>query len=93
MRLQTAGTAVLLVMLSARGAQALDCARVLAMHDEGKRAADIARALGITTPDVQGCIAGELGEEKAVKPPDRGGAATAPQLPTGDSPIPRPPNQ
>jgi hypothetical protein len=80
-------------MLSASGAQALDCARVQAMNDEGKRAADIARALGITTPEVQGCIAGELGEEKAVKPPDRGSAVVAPQLPSADSAIPRPPNQ
>jgi hypothetical protein len=88
--------AVLLVMTGATGAHALDCARVQALNDKGERAADIAHQLGITTPEVQACLAGELGEEKAVKPPpetQRSGSLVAPQLPSGDSAIPRPPNQ
>jgi len=95
MRVPRIPTAMLLVVLAASGAQALDCARVQERHDKGERPADIARALGLTTPDVQACIAGELGEEKAVRPRDqeRAGSLIAPQLPSGDSAIPRPPNQ
>ena len=87
--------ALLLVTVGVPGAHALDCAKVQALHDKGERAADVAHELGITTPEVQGCLAGELGEEKAVKPPEgqRSGSVVAPQLPVGDSAIPRPPNQ
>jgi hypothetical protein len=77
--------------VSVRAEAALDCARVKTLHDQGKRASDIARELDITTPEVQGCLAGEI-EESA----PAGGGTGLPlsrQLPAGDAPVRRPPNQ
>lgn len=80
-----------LLCVSVRVEAAVDCARVRALHQEGKRASDIARALGITTPDVQSCLAGEADE--AVPARERTGLPLSQQLPAGDAPLPRPPNQ
>ena len=53
---------------------ALDCARVRQLIDDGQRPADVARELGITTPDVQACLAGvvdvpEPGEHRPQRVP------------------------
>jgi hypothetical protein len=44
-------------------AWALDCTRIKAMTDEGLRPSEIAQALGITTPEVQACLAGAIPSE------------------------------
>jgi hypothetical protein len=71
-------------------ALALDCARVQELAKGGARASDIARTLGITTPDVQACLAGEI-EEKPVANA-AGKLPLAPQVPQGDAPIRRAPD-
>ena len=80
------------LLLAAAPAAALDCARVRALDGQGKRASEIARELGITTPDVQACLAGEP-EEQSPSRERAGGLGLAPQLPASDSPLPRSPNQ
>jgi hypothetical protein len=83
---------VTLVLVSASLAHALDCERVRSLHAENRRASDIARELGITTPDVQACLADD--EEGTAPPREQASKLPlAPQLPAGDAPIPRPPNQ
>ena len=91
MRVSMLCAAAVVLWMSGRAEAALDCARVKALHQEGKRASDIARDLGITTPEVQGCLADEI-EERV---PAGGGTGLPPsrQLPAGDAAIPRPPNQ
>jgi hypothetical protein len=78
-----------LVLGVATGAHAgLDCARVREMNAQGTRASEIARALGLTTPDVQACLAGVVEEpvaNQASKLP------LSPQVPAGDGPIRRGP--
>ena len=76
----------------ASDASALDCDRVRAMQKDGKRPADIARELGITTPDVQGCLAGAIDDAKPV-PRRPTGVGLQPPLPVGDGAVPRAPNQ
>lgn len=90
MRILTVVAVPVLLLASACTATALDCARVKALNGEGRRPADIARELGITTPDVQSCLADE-----AETPTGRGQRAgeMPVTLPAADSPIPRPPNQ
>jgi len=82
-----------LVLLGACTAIALDCARVKALDADGKRASDIARQLGITTPDVQSCLAGEVEETPSPGVRQPKNSIINPTLPSSDSPIPRPPNQ
>lgn len=92
MRTVTMWLAKVLVLAVAAEAAALDCERVRALDKEGKRASEIAREMGITTPDVQACLASERGEtgwagrEVTIPPlaPAPGGA---------DAAMPRPPNQ
>jgi len=93
MRALTVVAVPILLLANACAATALDCARVKAMNAEGKRASDIARTLGITTPDVQSCLAGEVQETPAPRAKQPSGSLIAPTLPSSDSPLPRPPGQ
>jgi hypothetical protein len=93
MRILTAAAVPILLLASVCTASALDCARVRTLHGEGTRASDIARQLGITTPDVQSCLAGEGDETPAPRTQQPGGSVMAPTLPSSDSSIPRPPGQ
>ena len=91
MRTTTMALTGFLLVLASAPALALDCERVQALQREGKRASEIARELGITTPDVQACLAG------AVEPVPRGAQAgripLVPQLSGPNEPIRREPNQ
>ncbi len=92
--MHTWATAVVggLFLLASTRAEALDCERVKALQAQGKRPADIARELGITTPDVQACLAGAV--EKPVTATQPGRVGLGSQLPGGsDIPVPRGPNQ
>jgi hypothetical protein len=93
MRILTVAAVPVLLFASACTATALDCARVKALNVEGKRASDIAHQLGITTPDVQSCLAGEVDETPATRTQQPASSVNAPTLPSSDSPIPRPPGQ
>lgn len=79
-----------LVMTSAPVAAGLDCVRVRELSASGTRASDIARTLGITTPDVQACLAGVVEEPPPANPTTR--LPLAPQVPQGDGPIRRGPD-
>ena len=81
---------VVLVLTSTPVMAALDCARVRELSQGGARASDIARTLGITTPDVQACLAGVVEEPVMANP--AGKLPLAPQRPTGDGPIRRAPD-
>ena len=73
---------------------ALDCARVQKLHDEGQRPADIARTLGVTTPEVQECMAGEKIEPSTASAGDPIKLPLVPnEIPGNDNPVPRGPNQ
>ena len=93
MRIVMAAAVAICLLAHVHVALALDCARVKALNAEGTRASDIARQLGLTTPDVQSCLAGEVEETPApgVRQPTR--SLINPTLPSSDSAIPRPPNQ
>ena len=78
------------IAATSSAALALDCVRVRELAGNGTRPSDIARSLGITTPDVQACLAGEI-EEKPVANP-AGKLPLAPQVPPGDTPIRRAPD-
>lgn len=82
----------LLLVLSGTAATALDCERVKALQAQGKRPADIARELGLTTPDVQACLAGVV--EQPAAPSQAGRVGLGSRL-SGDAemPVPRGPNQ
>jgi hypothetical protein len=91
MRVTTTMTAAAVVILTGTPALAtLDCARVQELSKGGARAADIARTLGITTPDVQACLAGVVEEPVMANP--AGKLPLAPQRPAGDGPIRRAPD-
>jgi hypothetical protein len=92
MRILTAAVVPVLLLASVCPAAALDCARIKALSAEGTRASDIARQLGITTPDVQACLAGEV-EESPPHKQQPTGASIGTTLPSSDSSIPRPPGQ
>jgi hypothetical protein len=68
----------------------LDCARVKEMKQQGSSAVDIARALGLTTPDVQACLADQVEDPQVVNPPSK--LPLAPQRPVVDGPIRRAPD-
>ena len=69
---------------------ALDCARVKELKSQGSSAVDIARALGLTTPDVQACLADVVEEPQVANPASK--LPLAPQRPVGDGPIRRAPD-
>ena len=84
-------TVVALAMLvtSAPTDAALDCARVKELSAQGSSPADVARTLGITTPDVQACLADAV--EQPVMANPAGKLPLSPQRPAGDGMIRRAP--
>lgn len=98
MRMTTMLAAVTLVLTSAPvvvlrstpALAALDCAKVQELSKGGARASDIARTLGITTPDVQACLAGVVEEPVMAHP--AGKIPLSSQRPTVDGVIRRAPD-
>jgi hypothetical protein len=91
MTTMTAAAALVLTMLPAAMAiGALDCARVKELNSQGKSAVEIARTLGLTTPDVQACLADVVEEPQVANPASK--LPLAPQRPIGDGPIRRAPD-
>jgi hypothetical protein len=91
MRMRTTTTATLMLLLTTTPVfAALDCARVKEMQQQGSSPADIARALGLTTPDVQACLAGVVEEPPMASAPNK--LPLAPQRPINDGPIRRAPD-
>lgn len=96
MRRTTMMTMVMLAMLVVGSAlvvpadAALDCARVKELTAQGSSPADVARTLGMTTPDVQACLADAVDEPVMANP--AGKLPLAPQRPVGDGPIRRAPD-
>ena len=90
MRTRTMAVTVILLLGSTPVFAALDCARVKEMQQQGSSPADIARTLGITTPDVQACLAGVVEEPEMARP--KSNIPLAPQRPIGDGPIRRAPD-
>ena len=90
MRTTTKVAVVTLVLTSTPVMAALDCTRVHELSRSGARPADIARTLGITTPEVQACLAGVVEEPAIANPSSK--LPLAPQRPTGDGPIRRGPD-
>jgi hypothetical protein len=83
--------AVLLASVASTSALAgLDCARVKELKSQGSSAVEIARTLGITTPDVQACLADAVEEREMASPPSK--LPLAPQRPIADGPIRRAPD-
>ncbi len=83
--------AAVLALTSAPLASAkLDCARVKELKRQGSSAVEIARTLGLTTPDVQACLADEVEDPQVVNPPSK--LPLAPQIPVADGPIRRAPD-
>jgi hypothetical protein len=79
-----------IVLTSLPALAALDCARVKELTAKGASPADVARTLGITTPDVQACLAGVVEEPVMANP--AGKLPLAPQRPVADGPIRRAPD-
>ena len=96
MRISTSMAAVLFVLASVpvamptRTMAGLDCARVKELKQQGSSAVDIARTLGLTTPDVQACLADVVEEPQVANPASK--LPLAPQRPVGDGPIRRAPD-
>ena len=89
--MRTTLMAMAMVLLTiAPGFAALDCARVKELQQQGSSPADIARALGLTTPDVQACLAGVVEEPPMASAPNK--LPLAPQRPIADGPIRRAPD-
>ena len=89
--MRTTTMAILTMLLATTPAlAALDCARVKEMQQQGSSPADIARTLGITTPDVQACLAGVVEERPMASAPSK--LPLAPQRPLNDGPIRRAPD-
>lgn len=80
----------MLVLVAGPAGAGLDCARVKEMKQQGSSAVEIARELGITTPDVQACLAGAVDEPQMARPV--GKLPLAPQRPVNDGPIRRGPD-
>lgn len=78
-----------MLVTSAPTEAALDCARVKELTAQGSSPADVARTLGITTPDVQACLADAVEEPVMANP--AGKLPLSPQRPVGDGPIRRAP--
>ncbi|MEB2284481.1 MAG: hypothetical protein OZ922_07380 [Myxococcales bacterium] len=87
--MRTMVMAAVLVLAAAEVGAGLDCARVKEMKQQGASAVEIARALGLTTPDVQACLAGVVDEPQMANP--AGKLPLAPQRPISDDPIRRGP--
>ncbi len=81
----------LLLMTAGGPALALDCEQVKTLAREGKRASEIARELGITTPDVQACLAGAV--QQPAPRTQAGRLPLAPRLSGTEEPVRRGPNQ
>jgi hypothetical protein len=96
MRMTTSMAAVLLVLATVLvtnptpTSAGLDCARVKELKQQGTSAVEIARTLGLTTPDVQACLAGVVEEPQMANP--AGKLPLAPQRPVADGPIRRAPD-
>lgn len=90
MRKTTMVTAAVLVLAAGGASAGLDCARVKELKQQGSSAVEIARTLGLTTPDVQACLAGAVDEPQMAAPPSK--LPLAPQRPIGDGPIRRGPD-
>jgi predicted transcriptional regulator len=90
MRMTTMMAAAMLVLASAPALATLDCARVKELSKGGARASEIARTLGITTPDVQACLADAVEEPVMAHP--AGKIPLAPQRPVADGVIRRAPD-
>ncbi len=82
--------ATLIATISATVHAGLDCGRVKDLKQQGRSAVDIARTLGLTTPDVQACLADEVDEPAMANPPSK--LPLAPQRPIADGPIRRAPD-
>jgi predicted transcriptional regulator len=91
MRIVTAWATTVLLLALGDVAAGFDCERVRALEKEGKRASEIARALEITTPDVQHCLAGEM-EEPSPARQEAPGLPLVPARPETDAAVPRPRN-
>lgn len=76
-------------ILTCPASAALDCARVKELTAQGSSPADVARALGITTPDVQACLADAVEEPVMANPAGKLPLTT--QRPVVDAPIRRAP--
>jgi hypothetical protein len=90
MRTTMVVAAMTLVTTSMPAEAGLDCARVQELSQGGTRPADIARTLGITTPDVQACLAGVVEDPAVVNP--TGKISLSPQRPADDGLIRRGPS-
>ncbi len=90
--MRTTTMVVAAILMASGPALALDCARVRELASNGTRPADIARSLGITTPDVQACLAGAVEDKPVANAANR--LPLAPQVPqSGDAgPIRRAPD-
>jgi len=77
------------VLSTSAPALALDCARVKELSGRGSSPADVARTLGITTPEVQACLADAV--EQPVMANPAGKLPLSPQRPAGDGMIRRAP--
>ncbi len=84
MRMTTMLAAAAVVLVSTPAMAGLDCARVKEMKQQGTSAVDIARTLGLTTPDVQACLADVVEEPQMANPPSK--LPLAPQRPVADGP-------
>ena len=90
MRTRTMAVTVILLLGSTPVFAALDCARVKELKQQGTSAVEIARTLGLTTPDVQACLADVVEEPQMANP--AGKLPLAPQRPVADGPIRRAPD-
>ena len=90
MSFMIATMSVLFLLASTPVFAALDCARVKEMKQQGASPADIARSLGLTTPDVQACLADVVDEPSMANPPSK--IPLAPQRSLADGPIRRAPS-
>jgi len=90
MRMTMMMAAIGLVLTSTVAMGGLDCARVKELSQGGARASDIARTLGLTTPDVQACLADAV--EEPVMAPPAGKLPLSPQRPVVDGVIRRAPD-
>jgi hypothetical protein len=90
MRMTTTMALAMFLLTSAPALAALDCAKVEELKKSGQSPVEIARTLGLTTPDVQACLAGVVEEPTMANAPSK--LPLAPQRPSGDGPIRRSPD-
>ena len=87
--LVTIGVAATIALVVPATAWSLDCARVQKLTDGGMRPAEVARELGITTPDVQACLAGVV---EVPQPGERRPQRVPFNIPGSADELRRPPN-